>query len=327
MNPLNLSIFVAESHCYCRRLSKVSGSNFLWAFSSLSESKRRAMYALYAFMRFSDDLIDAALTGEEASMSVLDLTAKDRLKQWRSLLKTWLLSDATTAYGTYAMQAAMDDRPIDPILILPALIDTIERYQIPTGLFFTVLDGVEMDLTKNRYRNFKELELYCERVASAVGLACIHIWGFEGRGKPEAETVFELARKVGIAYQLTNILRDVKEDAALDRVYLPLEEISAAGYSVEELKNGVINPAFNRLMRTQLAWAEDYYRASRDLYARLKPEGKKIFGLMTATYHAISKKIAANPAAVFTKHIRPGMFERLRLVAKWTCFTPRELIL
>jgi phytoene synthase len=137
----------------------------------------------------------------------------------------------------------------------------------------------------------------------------------------------ELARKVGIAYQLTNILRDIKEDAEMDRIYLPLDEISAAGYSVEELKMGIVNPAFEKLMRSQLDRAEDYYRASRELYVWLKPEGKKIFGLMTATYHAILKRIAANPAAVFTKRIRPGKFERFRLLAKWTCFAPKELIL
>ena len=132
-----------------------------------------------------------------------------------------------------------------------------------------------MDLTKNRYQTFAELELYCERVASAVGLACIHIWGFEGRGTPEQEEVFELARKVGIAYQLTNILRDLKEDAAMDRVYLPLDEISAAGYSVEELKSGVANPAFEKLMRSQIDRAEDYYRASPRTLRPIETRGEK----------------------------------------------------
>jgi 15-cis-phytoene synthase len=160
-----------------------------------------------------------------------------------------------------------------------------------------------------------------------VGLACIHIWGFEGRGEPEAADVLELARKVGIAYQLTNILRDLKEDAAMDRVYLPLDEIAAAGYSVEELMRGVVNPAFEKLMRGQLDRAEDYYRASRELYLRLKPEGKKIFGLMTATYHAILRKIATQPADVFMKRIRPSALTRLRLFAKWTCFPSKELLL
>jgi phytoene synthase len=179
-------------------------------------------------------------------------------------------------------------------------------------------------LTKNRYQTFSELELYCERVASAVGLACIHIWGFEGRGKPEQKDVFELARRVGIAYQLTNILRDLREDAAMDRVYLPLDEISAAGYSVEELQGGVANPAFEKLMRSQIHRAESYYRAARELHARLKPEGKKIFGLMTATYRELLAKIAARPDAVFSQHIRLSLIDRLRIVGRWTIFAPKE---
>ena len=283
------------------------------------------MYALYAFMRFSDDLVDA---GVRPSGSILDFTAKDRIRYWRSTLRLCLLADATATDEMYALQdCRCDDLTVDAMLIVPALVDAVERYQIPTDLFFSVLDGVEMDLTKNRYQNFQELELYCQRMASAVGLACIHIWGFAGRGTPEHEIVSELARRVGIAYQLTNILRDVQEDAAMDRVYLPLDEILAAGYSVEELKNGVVNAAFEKLIHGQAERAEDYYGSSGELYARLKPEGKKIFGLMTATYHAILRKISANPAAVFSKRIRPGKFERFRLVAKWTCCPPKELVL
>jgi 15-cis-phytoene synthase len=331
MNPRNDPSLLAESRRFCRRLAKNAGSNFLWAFPSLSKPKRRAMYALYAFMRYTDDLIDSPadqneFPAERKTSSVLDLSAKDRLKHWRSMLRLWLRSDATATDEMYALHnRKYDDAVWDEILLLPAVSETVERYQIPTDYLFSVLDGVEMDLAKNRYQTFAELEAYCERVASAVGLACIHIWGFEGRGKPEAATVLELARKVGIAYQLTNILRDIQEDAAMDRVYLPLDEIAAASYSVEELMGGVVNPAFEKLMRGQLDRAEDYYRASRELYLRLKPEGKKIFGLMTATYHAILRKIAARPAAVFAGRIRPSMFERLWLLGRWTCLPPKDL--
>ena len=113
-----------------------------------------------------------------------------------------------------------------------------------------MIDGVEMDLTPRRYETFDELERYCERVASAVGLACIHIWGFRG---PEA---FEPARQAGVALQLTNILRDLKEDAAAGRVYLPLADLRRCGYSVDELLAGVANDAFLRLMRFEIERAE-----------------------------------------------------------------------
>ncbi len=288
------------------------------------------MEALYAFMRYVDDVVDGELVSENATAT--ETVAENQRRQM--VFFRWLLVDI--------YQMAIDDSTFESSIpypedfqpstniamkISPALIDSIERFHIPYEYFVALLDGVEMDMTKSRYASFAELELYCERVASAVGLACIHIWGFEGRGKPEAAAVFELARKVGIAYQLTNILRDLKEDAAMDRVYLPLDEISAAGYSVAELKNGVVNPAFEKLMRSQLDRAESYYRASRELYARLMPDGKKIFGLMTATYHALLQKIAAHPDAVFAKRVRPGRFERFRLIAKWACFSPQELVL
>lgn len=293
------------------------------------------MYALYAFMRFTDDLIDAIppFAGDPSlnvrpSLSIVDFSSKDRLGQWRLLVKSQFPLSATLTpveIQNIREEKDFDERILMATLLFPSLVESVKRFQIPPATLFAVIDGVEMDLTKNRYQNFEELQLYCERVASAVGLACIHVWGFDGQGTSEQEPVDELARKVGIAYQLTNILRDLKEDAAMDRVYLPLDEITATGYSLEELKKGVVNAAFEKLMRSQIQRAEDYYLASRELYGRLKPEGKKIFGLMTATYHAILKRIAANPAAVFTSRIRPGKFARLRLAAKWTCFAPKEL--
>jgi phytoene synthase len=286
------------------------------------------MEAIYAFMRYVDDLVDEGLSSEKSVIS--NTFAENRQSQL--LFCRWLLVDIyqmalqdSTFESSIAYPEEFPHSSNIGMKISPALIDSIEQFQIPYENLHAVLDGVEMDLSKNRYATFAELELYCERVASAVGLACIHIWGFEGRGTPEAATVLELARKVGIAYQLTNILRDIKEDAAMDRVYLPLDEISAAGYSVEEIKKGIVNAAFEKLMRSQIQRAEDYYLASLELYGRLKPEGRKIFGLMTATYHAILKRIAADPAAVFTSRVRPSKFERMRLAAKWTCFAPREL--
>jgi 15-cis-phytoene synthase len=337
MNPPYSSIVIAESRRFCRRLSKKSGSNFLWAFPTLTKHQRRAMYSLYAYMRFTDDLIDDVPSFDGISTSVkqspasnLGYSPKDRLKQWRLFLKIHFpFCIALTSEENRAIKSDLvfDEQVLNAVLLFPSLIESAERFQIPQTSLFAVLDGVEMDLTKNRYPTFKELELYCERVASAVGLACIHIWGFKGRGTPEQENVFELARKVGIAYQLTNILRDIKEDAEMDRVYLPLDEISSAGYSVGELNSRIVNPAFERLMRSQIDRTEEYYQASRELYLRLKPQGKKIFGLMTSTYHSILKKIAANPAAVFTQRIRPSAFERIRLVAKWTCTAPKELLL
>ena len=139
-----------------------------------------------------------------------------------------------------------------PSSLLPAsfllfsLADAVQCFRIPPEHLFAAIDGVEMDLDGNRYETFEQLERYCERVASAVGLACIHIWGFDG------QEALEPARRVGLALQLTNILRDVKEDAARGRVYLPLEDLRTCGYAVEDLRANITNDAFFRLMRLEI---------------------------------------------------------------------------
>ena len=134
-----------------------------------------------------------------------------------------------------------------PSAFLPALADTVRRYRIPPEHLYAVIDGVEMDLDSRRYETFEELQPYCERVASAVGLACIHVWGFRGPG------AFEPARNAGIALQLTNVLRDLKEDAAAGRVYLPLNDLRDCGYSVDDLMAGVDDERFRRLMAIEVA--------------------------------------------------------------------------
>jgi 15-cis-phytoene synthase len=316
-----------ESYAFCREIGRRSHSNFISAFLLLPRPLRIAMEAIYAFMRFADDLVDEKQPASACSPSAAEIeNRREQLVYYRWLLVNiyqMALSDSTFQSSIPYPKEISESAGIGN-RISPALIDTIDRFGIPYEIFTAILDGVEMDLAKNRYATFAELELYCERVASAVGLACIHVWGFEGRGSREQETVFELARRVGIAYQLTNILRDVKEDAAMDRVYLPLDEITAAGYSVEELKRGAANPAFEKLMRVQIDRAVDYYRAGRELYVRLKPEGKKIFGLMTATYRLILRKIAARPVDVFQKRVRIGALDRMLLAARWTCFAPKD---
>jgi phytoene synthase len=195
------------------------------------------------------------------------------------------------------------------------LADTVRRFNIPREHLLAVIDGVEMDLTPRRYETFDELERYCEHVASAVGLACIHIWGFRG---PEA---FEPARQAGVALQLTNILRDLKEDAAAGRVYLPLADLRQCGYSLDDLQAGVVNDAFLRLMRFEIERAEQFYRVAAGLWDWLEPDGRCIFGLMTATYRRLLKQIERRPADVLWRRVRLGSFTRLRLFARWMLFS------
>ncbi len=181
-----------------------------------------------------------------------------------------------------------------------------------------MIDGVEMDLDRRRYETFDELRPYCERVASAVGLACIHIWGFRG---PEA---LEPARQAGIALQLTNILRDLKEDAAADRVYLPLADLRECDYSVDDLLVGVADQRFHRLMAMEAARAERFYADGAELMEWLEPAGRRIFGLMMTTYQSLLKKIARRPADVFRRQVRLSGLKKFQLAARWSLLPPRK---
>src|SRR6185437_8887792 len=204
----------AQSYAWCERLARRQAGNFYHAFRLLPAAQRRAMCALYAFMRVADDLTDGTEAVAEKRLA---------LANWR-----WQLDEALS--GTYS-------HPLHP-----AFHHTIEHYGIPRRYIEDVLDGVGMDLDTDRYETFADLYGYCYRVASAVGLACIHIWGFrEERAKDYAEAA-------GIALQLTNILRDLGEDAERGRVYLPREDLERFGYRAEDLQRGQCDERFRALM-------------------------------------------------------------------------------
>ena len=195
--------------------------------------------------------------------------------------------------------------------ILPAVAQTVRDFHIPPETLLAVLDGVEMDLSPRVYETFDELIVYCERVASAVGLACMHIWGFAG------DAALPAGRSAGIALQLTNILRDLREDAGRGRVYLPLEDIRGCGYSIEELRRGVVNEAFLRLMKIEIERTESFYREAAELPRRLHPDGRRIYGLMMARYHVLLEKIRRRPGDVFSRRIRLGGLQKIWLTARW----------
>jgi 15-cis-phytoene synthase len=208
--------------------------------------------------------------------------------------------------------------------LLPALADVVHKYRIPIDCLNDVIDGVEMDLDRTRYETFAELELYCRRVASAVGVACIHVWGFRGCGAPEGAAALESARQAGMALQLTNILRDLRADAAADRVYLPLEDLRECGYSVDELKQGVVNQAFFRLMELEIDRARRLYREGYKLFDYLGRDGQRIFGLMTTAYRSLLEKISRRPGDVFSRPVKLRKIEQAALFLSWT-FAPSIL--
>jgi phytoene synthase len=263
---------VDASYEHCRQIAKQAESSFYRSFSLLQRPKRRAMWALYAFLRHTDDLSDSDTNADREARSAT-------LGNWRRSLER-------------ATAGEFDDP------LLPALKDVIDRHEIPLEYLTAVIDGMEMDLGPCRYETFDDLKLYCYRVASVVGLACIHIWGFRDRA------AIQPAVDCGIAFQLTNILRDLKEDAGRDRIYLPQQDFDQFGYSVEDLRNGVCDDRFQQLMTFEIERAEGFYRAASPLTSYLDGDGRRILRAMVSTYHALLHEIRRAGGNVLRGRVR-----------------------
>lgn len=270
------------SYAACRRLTRRAGSSFYYPLWLLSRDKRRAMWALYSFMRRTDDLGD-----NEAAVE----TRRAALAAWRTALER-------------ALAGEFDDP------ILPALADAVARYGIPPEHLRAAIGGVEMDLDGRQYATFAELETYCDHVASAVGLACIHVWGFSD---PAA---FRPARQCGIAFQLTNILRDLKEDAAAGRVYLPQEDLARFDYTVEDLRQGVRDSRFVALMQFEIARAELFYAEAETLGQWLTPDGRAALAAMTGIYRDVLDQIKRRGGDVFSRRVRVSRWRKLKIAAQ-----------
>lgn len=297
---------IDESYAACRRMSRRAGSSFYRCFWLLPPEKRRAMDALYAFLRHTDDLGDEPGPVEPRRRS---------LARWRAALALALADDSATAGSSQNAPSPNGDEPLG-LTLLPALAHTVRQYHVPPDALEAVIDGVEMDLDISRYQTFAELEAYCHRVASAVGMACIHIWGFSG---PEA---FTPARQCGVAYQLTNILRDLREDGRAGRVYLPLEDLRRYDYAVEDLMAGVVDQRWLALMDFQIQRARQLYQEGAALSRFLTPEGRRVFGMMTATYRLLLEEIARRKTEVLARRIRLSRWQKLRIAARWMLCAP-----
>jgi len=284
---------IDASYAACRRVSRQARSSFYPTFMLLPRAKRRAMEVLYAFMRHTDDLADEPQPARPR---------QEALVHWRAAFEHALLGQFDNRNGEN---------------LLPAVADTIRRFRIPPEHLRAVIDGVEMDLNRRRFETFEELEQYCDRVASAVGLACIYIWGFHG------EQALEPARKCGVAMQLTNILRDLSEDVRQDRVYLPLEDLRQCSYTVDDLLAGVADERFIRLVTMEAARAERLYGEGAELMRWLEADGRRVFGMMTATYRELLRRITRRPADVLKYRIQLGRFRKLRITAQWLLLPPR----
>jgi phytoene synthase len=270
---------VQTSYRHCHEIARRSASSFYWSFRWLPHDKRRAMWALYAFSRLTDDLGDS----------------RDSADRRRAALTRWHTS----------LQRAFDGQFDHPIW--PALMDAVRRYDIPRQHLLAIVEGVSRDIEPARYETFAELRRYCYLVASAVGLACIHIWGFRD---PRACT---LADHCGVALQLTNILRDLKEDAMRGRVYLPLEDLRRFRYSEDELRRGVMDARYRALMDYQIKRAAGLFDESGAILDLLHEDGRTTCAAMLATYRQLLAEIQRRGGDVFTRPVRLSQFQKLKI--------------
>lgn len=277
---------LGEAYRICREIARREAKNFYYSFVALPEPKRNAICAVYAFMRHADDLSDDESVGLDAR--------RENLAAW---LETWHSAEAG---------AATDD----PVFV--ALRDAQRRFGITGELLDQLVQGTAMDLHKtpgdaaadegfDTYAKFEDLYGYCYLVASVVGLVCIRIFGYSDA---RAE---KLAEETGIAFQLTNILRDVREDAERKRVYLPLEDLEQAGVTLQELaalKDGSGMTAGQReLLALEARRAEQYYQSGLALLPLISADARPALWVLIRIYHALLKEIEAHQYDVFSQRV------------------------
>jgi len=277
-----------EAQQYCTELARRSGSNFYYSFFFLPQERRDAMHAVYAFCREVDSVVDDPAPGSDP---------RTHLARWRADVGALYCAD-----GAGRATAA------NPVIV--CLADHIRRLGIPQEYFDEIIAGVEMDLTITRYATFRDLYQYCYRVASVVGLTCLKIFGARA---PEAQTY---AVNLGVAFQLTNILRDLKPDGARGRIYLPTEDLQRFGCSEKELLAGAYTPEFTRLMEFQCRRAREYYRAAEAALPASDRQALLPAEIMRAIYRTILERIESSRYAVFTQRITLSPPRRLAVALK-----------
>ena len=286
------------AYSVCKGITRTSAKNFYYAFLVLPRRKRQALCAVYAFMRRCDDIADDPT-----------LALPDR----RQKLDTWL----------DALHRAQQGEPTDDAILL-ALTDAQRRFAIPAGLLDELAHGTAMDVEQEensaqttsapgltiQYRTFQDLRLYCYRVASVVGLVCIHI--FEYRD-PAAEP---LAERCGLAFQLTNIIRDVKEDASMGRVYLPEEDLAKFQISGSELLTTPDPARFRPVLALEADRAREFYSSGDALIPYVAEDSQPALWVLVTIYRSLLEKIAERQYDVFTAKISLSTSEKLRILAK-----------
>ena len=270
-----------EDYAHCASITRRSSSNFYYAFMLLPAARRQALYSVYAFCRFVDDIADDQSVGHPAEL----------LARWREEL-----------------ERVFNGTPPHPIS--RSLAHNVRRFAIPRRYFEEIIDGVEMDLGRTRYASFEELRLYCHRVASAVGLVCIEIFGYRN---PRAR---QYAEHLGIAFQLTNIIRDVSEDAGRGRIYLPLEDLARFGVREDEILRGIDTLELRRLLAFEVERARSFYAQAEQALPAEDRAAMVCAEAMRSIYQALLERIASQGCGVIGRRYRLSTPRKLYLVGR-----------
>jgi 15-cis-phytoene synthase len=289
-HPLQLR----AAYSVCRHIARSAAKNFYYGFLVLPKPKRNALSAVYAFMRRADDISD--------DTSIAPRQRREKLNKWINAL----------------CRAVSGEPTDDPVLF--ALADSQQRYKIPLELMEKLVHGTAMDLPEPaagleggapqlHYETWEQLYQYCYHVASVVGLICIRIFGYRDA---RAE---ELAEHTGIAFQLTNIIRDVKEDLEMGRVYLPGEDLMSFGVCPSALSNGSLS-ALRPVLAFEAERARTFYRDAKDLLPLVNEESQPALWTMVEIYRRLLEKIAARNYDVFSEKVRLSTAEKLVVLGK-----------
>ncbi len=277
-------------HHYVNTVARQSGSNFYFSFFSLPKEKREAMTALYAFCRQVDDAVDlpdrpAGLPAGQARQP------SDEVQFWKEEIAR-----------TY------DGKPTLPLT--QSLYQAIERFDLSKVYFDGILQGVAMDLEQKRYLSFQQLSAYCYHVAGEVGLLCMEIFGYR------SERLKTYAVKLGLAFQLTNILRDVGSDAERGRIYIPLEDLQRFGVTEDDILNRKLTPHLRRLLAFEARRARDAYREAAVLPTSEERPSLRAAEIMRAIYENVLDRIERRNFDVFSGRVRVPTVQKLFLAAK-----------
>jgi phytoene synthase len=278
----------------CRHIARSAAKNFYYGFLALPARKRNALSAVYAFMRHADDISD--------DPSIPPEQRREKLTEWMNKLR----------------RVVEGERTDDPVLM--ALADTQKSFNIPLELLEKLVQGTAMDLPKRpcgattnaglHYETFEQLYDYCYHVASVVGLVCIRIFGYRD---PRAE---KLAERTGVAFQLTNIIRDVKEDSQLGRVYLPSEDLQRFGVEASALSNGNAANSLRPVLEFEAERAREYYRSAEELLPLIDDDSQPALWTLVEIYRRLLERIAARNYDVFSERIRLSTAEKVSLLAR-----------